>query len=99
VQIFSIKSNTKNTVSSAKVKDQSVAMLFSTSIAAFLASFLSVAASAATLSYVNWTTFNATGVNLGGWLLQEEAIDPVFWAQYGGNTTDEWGLCPRLGSQ
>lgn len=50
-------------------------------------------------SYVNWKTFKATGVNLGGWLQQEAVIDPAFWSQNCGNTTDEWNCCARLGSQ
>ncbi|KAF2195134.1 glycoside hydrolase family 5 protein [Zopfia rhizophila CBS 207.26] len=54
---------------------------------------------AATMSYVNWTTFKATGINLGGWLAQEAVIDPSFWSQNCGNTTDEWNCCARLGSQ
>ncbi|KAE9363822.1 glycoside hydrolase family 5 protein [Stipitochalara longipes BDJ] len=65
----------------------------------FLASIVRVAIAVPTPSYVNWTTFKASGVNLGGWLEQEDTIDSAFWAQYGGNTTDEWGLCARLGSQ
>lgn len=63
-----------------------------------LTTLLSQALAVPTSNYVNWTTFHATGVNLGGWLLQEEVIDPTFWAQYSGNITDEWGLCARLGS-
>ncbi|KAH8685380.1 putative cellulase [Tricladium varicosporioides] len=52
-------------------------------------------------SYVNWRTFKANGVNLGGWLWQEAVIDPVFWAQSAGSSgaTDEWSLCAYLGSQ
>jgi aryl-phospho-beta-D-glucosidase BglC (GH1 family) len=59
---------------------------------------LSVGAAPPT-SYLNWKTFKANGVNLGGWLHQEAVIDPVFWSQYGGNTTDEWDMCVRLGSR
>lgn len=50
-------------------------------------------------SYINWKTFKATGVNLGGWLQQEAVIDPAFWSANCGNTTDEWNCCARLGSQ
>ncbi|KAL3426553.1 hypothetical protein PVAG01_00062 [Phlyctema vagabunda] len=71
-------------------------MLFSTSIVALLATALSAVP---TSGYVNWNTFNASGVNLGGWLVQEAVVDPVFWSQYAGNATDEWGLCANLGSQ
>lgn len=52
-----------------------------------------------TASYVNWNTFSATGVNLGGWLEQESTIDSAFWAEYGGNASDEWTLCAQLGKQ
>lgn len=52
-----------------------------------------------TSNYVNWSTFHATGVNLGGWLVQEDTIDSAFWSKYGGNATDEWTLCANLGSQ
>lgn len=48
-------------------------------------------------SYLDWTTFEARGVNLGGWLHQEAVIDPAFWSQYGGDALDEWGLCAGLG--
>jgi aryl-phospho-beta-D-glucosidase BglC (GH1 family) len=50
-------------------------------------------------SYIDWKTFKATGINLGGWLAQEAVIDPVFWSQNCGNTTDEWNCCARLGAQ
>ncbi|KXH26485.1 hypothetical protein CSAL01_05408 [Colletotrichum salicis] len=68
-------------------------------ILGFLGLFLVNALAVPTSDYVNWKTFNANGVNLGGWLVQEAIIDAEFWGQYGGNTTDEWGLCVRLGSQ
>jgi aryl-phospho-beta-D-glucosidase BglC (GH1 family) len=48
-------------------------------------------------SYLNWRTFTAKGVNLGGWLHQEAVIDPGFWAQHAGNALDEWDLCINLG--
>jgi hypothetical protein len=47
--------------------------------------------------YLNWRTFTARGVNLGGWLHQEAVIDPKFWAQHGGTALDEWDLCVNLG--
>ena len=50
-------------------------------------------------SYVEWKTFKGLGVNLGGWLVQEPAIDTTFFAQYGGDATDEWTFCANLGSQ
>lgn len=37
--------------------------------------------SAATSTYLNWKTFNASGVNLGGWLVQESTIDTEWWTQ------------------
>jgi aryl-phospho-beta-D-glucosidase BglC (GH1 family) len=43
--------------------------------------------------YVDWSTFNATGVNLGGWMVQELTIDTGFWADFAGNKTDEWTVC------
>ena len=50
-------------------------------------------------NYVDWRSFKAHGVNLGGWLVQESNIDSAFWAKYGGSADDEWGLCQQLGSQ
>ncbi|KAK1634041.1 glycoside hydrolase superfamily [Colletotrichum phormii] len=66
-------------------------------ILGFLGLFLVNALAVPTSDFVNWKNFKANGVNLGGWLVQEAVIDAGFWGQYGGNTTDEWGL--RLGSQ
>lgn len=43
--------------------------------------------------HVNWTTFNANGINLGGWFVQEKAIDTGFWADFAGNKPDEWSVC------
>lgn len=77
-------------------KKSSVATLY-IAFSAMLPAALAVPA--ATASYVNWTTFSATGVNLGGWLEQERTIDSAFWAKYGGNATDEWTLCAQLGTQ
>lgn len=48
---------------------------------------------------IDWRTFKAHGVNLGGWLVQGSNIDRAFWAQYGGSASDEWTLCQNLGSQ
>ncbi|KNG51722.1 hypothetical protein TW65_01119 [Stemphylium lycopersici] len=71
-------------------------------LAASLA-FSSLAASSPTerrqKRYVNWKTFNANGVNLGGWLAQEAVIDPTWWSQNCAGTTDEWTCCAKLGSQ
>lgn len=49
--------------------------------------------------YINWKTFKGTGLNLGGWLVQEAVIDPTWWSQNSGGALDEWGLCAHLGSQ
>lgn len=49
--------------------------------------------------YIDWRSFKADGVNLGGWLVQESTIDTEFWAKYSGGADDEWGLCNNLGSQ
>ncbi|KAI0026124.1 glycoside hydrolase superfamily [Xylariomycetidae sp. FL0641] len=65
------------------------------------------ASSAAAISAVDtapapafdWRTFQGDGVNLGGWLEQEEFIDAAFWAEHGGNATDEWSLCEHLGDR
>lgn len=50
-------------------------------------------------TYVDWKTFKSNGANLGAWLVQEKSLDTGFWDQYGGNATDEWGLCVNLGSR
>ncbi|KAK1468387.1 hypothetical protein CMEL01_00154 [Colletotrichum melonis] len=68
-------------------------------ILSFLGLFLVSASAVPNQNYVDWKTFKANGVNLGGWLVQEAVLDAGFWSQYGGNTTDEWGFCVRLGSQ
>ncbi|WYZ41211.1 hypothetical protein EsH8_V_000106 [Colletotrichum jinshuiense] len=61
--------------------------------------FADLSLAAPSQTYVNWKTFKATGVNLGGWLVQESVLDSGFWGQYGGSATDEWSLCVRLGTQ
>lgn len=53
---------------------------------------------AASRNYLDWTTFNAVGANLGGWLVQESTIDTTWWARYSGGAEDEWGLCAYQGS-
>lgn len=53
-----------------------------------------------TQQYVDWRKFHATGVNLGGWLVQEPNIDPYWWGIHGGTPeTDEWTWCQNLGDQ
>ncbi|KAJ4400840.1 hypothetical protein N0V91_008347 [Didymella pomorum] len=49
--------------------------------------------------YINWRSFHANGVNLGGWLAQEATIDPYWWDQYCRGTVDEWNCCVKLGDQ
>lgn len=56
-----------------------------------------IAAPSAT--FVDWKTFKSNGANLGAWLVQEKSLDTGFWDEYGGNATDEWGLCVNLGSR
>lgn len=64
-------------------------------LTAFSAVCTAFAAPSAT--YVDWKTFKSNGANLGAWLVQEKSLDTGFWDQYGGNATDEWGLCVNLG--
>ncbi|KAF5718809.1 glucan 1 3-beta-glucosidase A [Fusarium mundagurra] len=68
--------------------------------------FASVTALSCTLAtaappsnYLNWKTFRANGVNLGGWLHQEAVIDPKWWSQYAPGKPDEWDFCAKLKSQ
>ncbi|KAJ4346650.1 uncharacterized protein N0V89_010581 [Didymosphaeria variabile] len=50
-------------------------------------------------NFINWKTFKANGVNLGGWLEKEKTHDPIWWDQVGGSAApDEWNLCLTLGS-
>lgn len=39
--------------------------------------------------YVDWKSFKAYGVNLGGWLVQESTIDTLWWDTYSGGAEDE----------
>lgn len=53
--------------------------------------------------YIDWRTFHANGVNLGGWLEQESTIDTFWWAKECAGATElcdlgEWGLCEHLGA-
>lgn len=50
-------------------------------------------------NYIDWHTFHARGVNLGGWLEQESTIDTTWWSTYSGGASDEWTLCANLGSK
>ncbi|PWY64330.1 glycoside hydrolase [Aspergillus eucalypticola CBS 122712] len=53
----------------------------------------------AAAEYLNWTTYSANEVNLGGWLEQESTIDTTWWAEYSKGADDEWSLCVHQGSQ
>ena len=64
-----------------------------------LSSLLALTSLVACANSIDWRTFKAHGVNLGGWLVQESNIDSAFWAQYGGNASDEWTVCQNLGSR
>ncbi|CAN9202204.1 unnamed protein product [Alternaria alternata] len=72
-------------------------------IATSLVSFIPFATASPTArqqpAYLDWKTFKANGVNLGGWLAQEAVIDPNWWSQNCGTTTDEWTCCAQLGSK
>ncbi|XRM40514.1 hypothetical protein ABZX51_003832 [Aspergillus tubingensis] len=61
--------------------------------------FLQAGFALAAAEYLNWTTYSANGVNLGGWLEQESTIDTTWWAEYSKGADDEWGLCVNQGSQ
>lgn len=52
-----------------------------------------------TSDWIDWNTYKANGVNFGNWLELEEDYDQTWWAEYGGNSTDEWELCQYLGDQ
>lgn len=60
---------------------------------------LAIARMAASSQYLDWKTFDAVGVNLGGWLEQESTIDTTWWSLYSGGALDERELCADLGSQ
>ncbi|KAE8148115.1 glycoside hydrolase superfamily [Aspergillus avenaceus] len=49
--------------------------------------------------YLDWSTYKSNGVNLGGWLCQENTIDTSWWAQNSKGAEDEWGFCVNQGSQ
>jgi hypothetical protein len=65
-------------------------------LTALLSSFGPIVAAA---DYINWTTYKANGVNLGGWLVQELFIDSAWWVAHSkcAIAPDEWTLCANLG--
>lgn len=65
----------------------------------FSSLFVSSLATATCAQYLDWSTYKANGVNLGGWLCQESTIDTTWWAQYSRGAEDEWGLCVNQGAQ
>ncbi|RGP66750.1 glucan 1,3-beta-glucosidase a [Fusarium sporotrichioides] len=71
----------------------------SSAIHVILAVVLGLANAAPSSNYIDWKTFKANGVNLGGWLHQEAVIDPKWWNQYAPGTPDEWDFCAQLGSR
>lgn len=48
-------------------------------------------------NYVDWRTFEATGVNLGSWFYLDTSMVPKFFEQHG-NTHDEWTTCEKFGA-
>ncbi|KAJ9626292.1 hypothetical protein H2203_003924 [Taxawa tesnikishii (nom. ined.)] len=50
-------------------------------------------------NFINWSTYKANGVNLGGWLEKEYTHDPIWWDTVAPGTPDEWTLCEKLGTQ
>ncbi|THY91520.1 glycoside hydrolase [Aureobasidium pullulans] len=48
--------------------------------------------------WIDWRTFKANGVNLGGWLEQEQSMDQAWWFKHS-NASDEWNFCKGLGTQ
>jgi hypothetical protein len=51
--------------------------------------------------FLNWSSFSATGANLGGWLEKEVRFDNKWWNTLANSTTvpDEWSLCQTLGDR
>lgn len=49
--------------------------------------------------YLDWSNYTANGVNLGGWLVQEQVLDPTWFGTLAYGATDEWSLCEALGSK
>lgn len=47
--------------------------------------------------YVNWTTYDGNGVNIGCWLELEYSCYEDWWASLGTTAIDEWDLCEQLG--
>ncbi|KAF2127043.1 glycoside hydrolase family 5 protein [Dothidotthia symphoricarpi CBS 119687] len=74
-------------------------LVFAVSILGLSATALARPSAHPPQKYINWKTFKANGVNLGGWLVQEEFIDSSWWNQTCGDTHDEWNCCISLGAQ
>lgn len=72
-------------------------LFFNTAIATLLAAS-AVECAPEKRAALDWNTFEAKGVNLGGWLHQEQNIDPVWWDSNGGQgLLDEWDFCANAG--
>lgn len=71
----------------------------SKTIKTYTSTVASTVATASAGAWTDWTTFKANGVNLGGWLEQEEVFDQYWWDQYAPDAVDEWTFCETLGSQ
>lgn len=78
-------------------------MILNNLLPILISSFASIVLSSSVVprqaNYVNWKTFKANGINLGGWLAQEAVIDPTWWSKNCGSTPDEWTCCTKLGNQ
>ena len=49
--------------------------------------------------FIDWSNYNASGANLGGWLAKEKTHDPIWWAEHAPDADDEWTLCKMLGDR
>lgn len=72
-------------------------LIFATSVFGFATIAFSNVAVPRPSNYLNWGNFKANGVNLGGWLLQEQFIDSPWWSQNCGSVPDEVTCCANLG--
>ncbi|KAI5244682.1 glycoside hydrolase [Aureobasidium subglaciale] len=71
-------------------------LTLATGIFALLASSSTAIETNSTATYIDWRTFKANGVNLGGWLEQEQSMDQAWWFRHS-NASDEWNFCKGLG--
>jgi hypothetical protein len=59
----------------------------------------SVTATVSAGEWTDWTKYKANGVNLGGWLEQEQVFNQYWWDQYAPDAADEWTFCETLGAR